>query len=156
MRTALPLFLVAVLVGGPGCIGSDYEGASTNPGKQEGATPEGAGDAPLPPEVVGSPKEDELTEEFGIFVARSSGADADGTRKKPFATIAVGLQRAKELGKRLYVCAETFEEAVTAERGIPMIGGLDCSAPTWKTKRDALTKIVAPSSPALRATNIDV
>ncbi len=109
----------------------------------------------LPPPVTGTPTENELTEEFGVFVTTAGTADGEGTRTSPLASIQAGIERAKEQGKRVYVCGETFKEALTLARGVPLIGGLDCSTFVWK-KGNTRTRIEAPSSPALDANGIDV
>ena len=65
------------------------------------------------PPLVGSPSVDELTEKFGVFVATTGSADGDGTRAKPFATIAAGIERVKDLKLRVYVCSGVYKEAIT-------------------------------------------
>ncbi len=109
---------------------------------------------PAPP-VDGAPIEDQLTEKFGVFVSPTGAQDGDGTRAKPLATIAAGLERAIAERKRLYVCTGTFKEPVKVVKGIAIIGGLDCSRPDWKPS-GGRTTIASPTSPAVIAEDIDV
>lgn len=98
--------------------------------------------------------ENEITESYGVFVSPQGAQDGDGTRTKPLATIAAGLERAVAEKKRLYVCVGTFKEAVKVVNGIPIVGGLDCSRADWKPN-GARTRIESPASPALVAEAID-
>lgn len=109
---------------------------------------------PAPHEVKGTPTESELVEALGVFVTVEGSDDGDGSRAHPFHTLAKGIAAGKELGKRVYVCSGTFEEAVAIEDGVPMVGGLDCaSASEWKVGTGR-TRIEAPSSPAVRAEGV--
>jgi hypothetical protein len=73
----------------------------------------------------------------------------DGTRAHPFPTIQAGIDFAKSSKRRVYVCAESYAEAITVADGISIFGNLSCAG-TWSvsTKR-ALVK--APASPAVTA-----
>ena len=72
-----------------------------------------------------------IKDECGYFV-RSTGNDAnEGTTKgKPFATITRAIEAAKAERKPIYLCAETFTEAVEIPKGIELYGGLNCAA-SW-------------------------
>ncbi|MGK4006747.1 hypothetical protein WMF31_29265 [Sorangium sp. So ce1036] len=56
-------------------------------------------------------------------------------------TLAHAIELAAERGRRVYACAETFEEAITVEEGVALYGGLDCTAHwSWDgSKRTTLT-----------------
>ncbi|WP_437732380.1 PGRS family protein [Sorangium sp. So ce1335] len=64
----------------------------------------------------------------GVFVS-SSGSDGNpATKEAPVKTLGEALLRAEESGKRrVYACAEAFEEAVEVTRGVTIYGGLDCT-----------------------------
>jgi hypothetical protein len=123
-----------------------------DPTDQPPVPPNGSG--PKAPAVVGTPDNDELTDAFGIFVAPSGDPGNDGSLARPIDTIAGGIKAAKQVGKRVYICAGTYHEQIEVEDSISVIGGLDCGLPThWKTS--ALhSRIEAPKSPALVAKNI--
>lgn len=130
-------------------------------GTEEAETPAGPpptaaapGEA-APPIVDGSGVENQLTESFGVFVSPTGAQDGDGTRARPLATIAAGLERAIAERKRLYVCSGTFKEAVKVVKGIAIVGGLDCARPDWKPS-GGRTRIESPTSPALVAEDVDV
>ena len=134
--------------------------AEENAGKEgpDGTVAEADGGSaapPLPKPIEGTPKVDELTEAFGVFVAPHGVAGNDGSRSKPLPSLAAARELAKAKSKRIYVCQGSFKEAIVIERGIPMIGGLDCTAPIWK-QTGARTRIEAPSSPAITAYDVDV
>jgi hypothetical protein len=105
------------------------------------------------PRQDGAPAGEELTENFGVFVATSGAPNAEGTRAQPLASIQAGLERAKATGKRLYVCSGTYKESVTFQNGTSMTGGFDCVGTAW-TRSGARSKIESPTSPALRAIDI--
>jgi hypothetical protein len=94
------------------------------------------------------------SEKYGVFVAPGAPQDADGSRAKPFGSIAAGLEKAVASSKRLYVCTGVFKEAVKVARGISMVGGLDCSRPIWAPS-GTRTRIESPTSPAIVAEDID-
>ncbi len=148
---AFSIFLAACGVFGSSDDASEIP-APPEPGRpQESVAPPEAKAPPLP----GKPKDDEINEGFGVFVSASAAEGGDGTRAKPYRTIAAGLDEAVKQRKRLYVCTGTFEEAVKIRNGIPMVGGFDCTAPAW-TLSGARTTVKSPASPAIVAEDIDV
>jgi hypothetical protein len=68
----------------------------------------------------------EIDESFGVFVRADAKPGGDGTRVRPFATIA---------------------------DGVSMVGGLDCSVAKWALG-NARSRIESPSSPAITASSI--
>jgi hypothetical protein len=70
-----------------------------------------------------------VRDDCGLFVSSSKGDDNDGSNDKPYATIAKALA-SPESGP-IYLCAETFAEAVHIKSGRKIYGGLDC-AKDWK------------------------
>ena len=109
-------------------------------------------DAPPPPDAT--PPASEITEKFGYFVTEKGNDESgDGSRAKPFKTIGKGLEKAKVDGKRIYVCAGKYIEALTLEDGVSMIGGYDCSQPEWSNSAKK-SRVESPTSPAVRAKDI--
>ena len=119
------------------------------------ATParDDGGDAPKAPPVGGPATPSELTDALGVFVSPAGSASADGTHANPLATIQAGIDQAKRVGKRVYVCAGTFREALVLADSISVIGGLDCTNNEWRVG-SGVSRIESPSSPAIRATDI--
>ncbi len=160
-----PRVLLAVLVlaaAATACGASETETGSppppATPAPGRPNDPAATPPAPPPaPPLDGTPVADEINESFGIFVATSGSASGDGSRKAPLSTIKDGLARAKAAGKRLYVCEGTYAETIKIEKGIGMVGGFDCSTDPmlWK-KTPKSSRVDAPSSPAITATDIDV
>jgi hypothetical protein len=105
------------------------------------------------PPLDGAPDGSELTEELGVFVAEHGTDDGDGSRTRPLRSIQKGIDMAKAAGKRVYVCAGEYREALVLADGLPLVGDLACSDSTWTTG-DARARIVAPTSPAVRANAI--
>lgn len=139
-----------------GCSAFDAagdEGAGTSlPGRENG--PSGAnGETPKAPPLGGPADASELTNELGVFVASSGSRTGAGTRDRPIDTIQAAIDLAKRVGKRVYVCGGTYEEAITVADSISIIGGLDCRANEWRSG-GPITRIVSPSSPAMRAADI--
>ena len=94
----------------------------------DGGLPEGA-----PPPAVGTPANNELTNEFGVFVTATAAAGGDGTMDHPFATISAGIERVKDLKLRVYVCAGTYKESLTLVNAVSVISALSCDGGVWKT-----------------------
>jgi hypothetical protein len=113
-----------------------------------GGLPEGA-----PPPAVGTPANNELTNEFGVFVTASAPTGGDGTMAHPFATISAGIERVKDLKLRVYVCAGLYRESLTLVNAVSVVGSLGCENGAWHTG-GAATHLEAPTSPALRAKEI--
>ncbi len=146
----------ALVVGACSSSGGDPS-SSSNP--TEGASPTAAvdaganADAPKAKPVTGTPVSDEITEQYGVFVSPQGSDKGAGTRASTLATVQAGIDRGKELGKRVYVCTGTYKEALTLADSVSVIGGLSCGSATWKTGA-APSALEAPTSPAVRAKDI--
>ncbi len=164
-RTVVASSLLVLLVGSIGvACGSD---TAEMPAIPDGSAPTSTTPPPPPPveaggdaadagELVGLPppppaKQDEVTDDFGIFVSKGAAAGGDGTRAKPFTTISEGLDKAETVKKRLYVCAGTYPEAVILRNGVSIIGNLKCVDPSKWEISEARTTVVSPTSPAVTA-----
>jgi len=116
----------------------------TGPGGPGGGGGNGPGDACVPgPDGTGA----DLTDECGIFVALSGDDMNGGTTGAPVASIAraIDLAAAGE-AKRVYACAEEFQEAVSVPAGISIYGGLDCASGSWKYIGDMTKTKVLPDA----------
>lgn len=113
----------------------------------------GVVDGPKAPPVGGPAAQNELTDELGVFVASNGFDGADGTHGQPLATIQAGIDKAKTVGKRVYVCAGTYTQALVLADSISVIGGLDCTKFEWRTG-SGVSRIESPTSPAILAKNI--
>ena len=122
------------------------------PAVEPGADP--GKEAPPPEPVTGVPGENELTEQFGVFVVEGGAQGAPGTRAEPLGSVQAAIDKAKANFRRVYVCAGTFNEALTMVSGVSVIGGYGCASSKWSPS-DKRTRVVAPTSPALQARNID-
>lgn len=132
--------------GGPAATSERPEQA---PGADGGRAEGRPAEPPAPPA-----KAEEVTEQYGVFVAKDGTAENPGTRKSPLASIAEGIAKAKADKKgRVYVCEGTYVESLELESGVSIVGGLDCSGSTWKLT-DKRSTLEAPSSPAVRAVGI--
>lgn len=113
--------------GGPGGMGGMNGGSACIPG------PEGTGE--------------ELTDECGIFVAKSGDDMNGGSTGAPVASLAKAVELAAAgAAKRVYACAEEFTEAVSVPAGVSIYGGLDCASGTWKYVGDTTKTVFAPAA----------
>jgi hypothetical protein len=139
---------------GCGVFGADEPSA---PNEAEPSMPERndapAAETPTAPAVGGPASTSELTDALGIFVSLDGQATADGTHDRPLNTIQAGIDKAKAAGKRVYVCTGAFQEALVIASSISVIGGLDCTNNEWHVGA-ARTRVVSPTSPAVRASSI--
>ena len=139
----LPLLLIAC----GGFSGESDPGANGNPLPDAGVAQD-----PKAPPVPGKPQTSDLVESLGVFVTNAGSATPDGTRARPYPSIQQGIDAAKKVGKRVYVCAGSYPEALVLADSISVIGGLDCSKPEWVVGApDARSKVVSPTSPAITA-----
>ncbi|AUX29967.1 uncharacterized protein SOCE836_020620 [Sorangium cellulosum] len=94
-----------------------------------GETPPALPASPCDGDPATSPAKDGC----GVFVARHGDDASDGTREAPVRTLRRAVEKATEPGgtRRVYACAEDFEEAVTLPSGVAIWGGRDCGAEAW-------------------------
>lgn len=151
------LFGTFVLLAGCSVFGGSDGDSEPTPTPAPAPTASNTEEPALPPEAPppvegGTPKEDELTEKFGLFVSLIGTPDGDGTRDKPLSSISAAIDKAKASAKRVYVCKGTYNEAIVVANAVSVIGGFDC-ATKW-VATDARSKIISPTIPALRASEI--
>ncbi|WP_437735801.1 hypothetical protein [Sorangium sp. So ce1335] len=81
----------------------------------------------------GDPATSPAKDGCGVFVARHGDDASGGTRHAPVGTLRRAVEKASEPGgtRRVYACAEDFEEAVTLPSGVALWGGRDCGAEAW-------------------------
>jgi hypothetical protein len=99
-----------------------------------------------------SPDEDEcvVTEEYGIFVSPTGDDDlGNGTRSRPYATLAKAIGEATSRDKRVYACADggSYEESVgidASASGIGMFGGFSCNDWSYGTSRQSRVTSATP------------
>lgn len=99
------------------------------------------------------PPIDELTETYGIFVSLAGSSDGEGTRAAPLSSIGAGIAKAKQEGKRVYVCKGTYAEAIELKSGVSVFGGYACTT-KWERKDGEYSRVEAPTSPAVRAKDV--
>ena len=89
----------------------------------------------------------EVPAECGVWVSASLGDDAnDGTPDAPVATLAHAAVKATHGRRRVYACAETFEEAVIWPAGMALHGGFDCTDLDWRyLGQPTWTVVTAPA-----------
>ncbi|WP_434046251.1 MULTISPECIES: hypothetical protein [Sorangium] len=85
-----------------------------------------------------------------MFVSTTGSDDGAGTPDAPVKTLAQAIQLAAqkedETARRVYACAERFEEVVTVTAGVTIHGGLDCKA-NWRW--DGEKKTILTTSPGV-------
>lgn len=156
MRLTIGLVAWMALATGCGVFGTSADEAAPAAAQPAPAPPPRKDEPgpPKPPSLQGTPTESDLVESRGVFVTEKGSDDGDGTRLRPFGSIAKGIAQGRASGKHVYVCQGTFHEAITLEDGIAVIGGLDCSrAEEWKAGAGR-SRLEAPASPAVRAANV--
>ncbi|WP_437710371.1 hypothetical protein WMF45_36595 [Sorangium sp. So ce448] len=94
-----------------------------------GETPPALPASPCDGDPATSPAKDGC----GVFVARRGDDASDGTREAPVRTLQRAVEQASKPGgtRRVYACAEDFEEAVTLPSGVAIWGGRDCATEAW-------------------------
>ncbi|WP_437764232.1 PGRS family protein [Sorangium sp. So ce281] len=88
--------------------------------KQDGGPPVGC---------VPSENASAVDDGCGVFVSTSGSDENAATKEAPVKTLAAALALAEQNGtRRVYACAETFEEAVEVTGSVTIYGGLDCAS----------------------------
>ncbi|WP_207217624.1 PGRS family protein [Sorangium cellulosum] len=81
-----------------------------------------------PADCVPSENADAVDDACGVFVS-SSGSDGNAaTKEAPLKTLGAALARAEKGKRRVYACAERFDEAVEVAGSVTIYGGLDCAS----------------------------
>jgi hypothetical protein len=141
--------------------GGNHDGGADAAHVEDSSAPQDAGDAGSVHvcNPAASPTVDTcvLTNAIGIFASSSLGSDAtgDGTMAAPYATAGQAISVAKAKGKRVFLCAEPYSEAISFVSGVSVFGGLDCSQPAW-TVAATRAHFAPAQSPAAVATGISV
>ena len=88
----------------------------------------GGGTGGTPINCVPSDGKDPVAESCGVFVSSSFGVDDQakdrGGKAKPFKSIGAALMKVDVA--RVYVCAESFSEAVVVSSAVELYGAVDC------------------------------
>ncbi|WP_437711864.1 PGRS family protein [Sorangium sp. So ce448] len=110
--------------------------------------PDGDGGS-TPSSCVPSAAGDEIADTCGVFVSTGGDDENAGAKSAPVKTLAAALALAEQSRtRRVYACAETFEEAVEVKSGVTLFGGLDC-ANGWTWIGEEKKTIVAPGVEAI-------
>ena len=94
-------------------------------GESAGAGASTSGSNPLDTACYPAEGKEAVSDGCGVFVSAKLGDDSggDGSKAKPFRTLAKALQR----GDVLYTCTGApFDEALTVDADVMFFGGLDC------------------------------
>ncbi|WP_441288190.1 hypothetical protein ACSRUE_40330 [Sorangium sp. KYC3313] len=82
----------------------------------------------------------------GVFVSATGSDESDGSPDAPVKTLAEALRRAALIedkgARRVYACAQTFNESLTVTAGVTLYGGLDCDA-NWQWREAKKTILTA-------------
>ena len=135
--------LVVVLAGvlcAPGAVGCSHTCADTYmcySSDFEVSCPDDPAEAPAA----------DVPAECGVWVSASLGDDAnDGSPRAPVATLAQAAAKAVHRRRRVYACAETFDEVVTWPAAVGLHGGFDCTDLDWRyVGNPTLTEVAAPA-----------
>lgn len=90
-----------------------------------------------------------INDTCGIFVSASAEPGGNGTKAKPFKSLAEGIAEAKKETFRVYACADgVYAERVELPAGVSVFGGFLCASGDWKYDTAARATI-HPAAPGL-------
>lgn len=93
-----------------------------------------------------------LSEGVAIFVSAAGDDSAAGTKAAPVRSIAKGLDLATTKQRpRVYVCAGSYDQAVTVKAPVSILGGVSCD---WRYSADAKVLLAPPKGIALRVASV--
>lgn len=128
---------------GPLCNDADNDGFTTCEGDCDDSDPTSY---PGGVEICGDNADndcnmvaDDTCNGFGTFVSALTGDDSNpGTQTMPVRTIAAGIQRALTIGggPDVYVAQGQYDEKVTLQEDVSLLGGYDCAAQPCTWTRD--------------------
>jgi hypothetical protein len=75
---------------------------------------------------VPSENPDALDEKCGVWISHKGRDGNAGLKDAPVKTLTEALERVWYKGRRIYACAETFDEELLVPAGYSVYGGLDC------------------------------
>ncbi|HEY1955693.1 MAG TPA: hypothetical protein VGH28_08770 [Polyangiaceae bacterium] len=165
MRTRIGLGFAALFLATAACSNSIFVGSDAGGDEDGGVVPvNGGGDASSPVDAAPPPNCDTtklptddkcvVNDAEGIFVSRSMGkAGGNGSQESPLASLDAAITMAKQAGRRVYACAETYPEQVHFADGVSMFGYFVCGS-AWTIDTSKHAKVAAPASPAASAANI--
>jgi hypothetical protein len=128
------------------CEPSPVGGNGGEAGNAGGGGSGGEGGGP-PAGCIPSENDEPVADSCGVFVSSSKGTTgAEGTKEAPVSTIAEALSVAN--GKPIYLCAESFDEAVVMDAGTDVFGALNCDddwsyAPSTKSQVNGPENVIA-------------
>jgi hypothetical protein len=99
-----------------------------------------------------------IDESYGVFVSPLGDDESgDGSRDKPYATLAVAIEQASTNDRRVYACADggAYREGPMLEApasGLELFGGFSCS--DWSYDTDLKSEVLSPYSRALRVIGV--
>jgi hypothetical protein len=145
--------------GGTGGTPATGGGAGEAGGGGEGGLG-GAGAGTPQCDPTKTPSEDTcvITEDYGVFVSGAGDdIDGNGSRSRPYATLAKAISKAKSSGKRLYACADGGSYAETLDlgatvSGLELYGGFACDGWTYST--NAKSRIAGGTPLGLHIENV--
>lgn len=135
--------------GSGGATGTGGAGGTGGAAGSGGATGTGgAGGGPTPVGCVPSDGQRWSADATcGVFVSATAADGGDGSPDAPVKTLAEAIQRAAQIedeeARRVYACAQTFNESLTVAAGITLYGGLDCDD-HWQWGEANKTTLTAP------------
>ncbi|WP_437709312.1 PGRS family protein [Sorangium sp. So ce448] len=97
-----------------------------------------------PTDCVPSEGRDAVADECGVFVSATGDDVNAATKEAPVKTLSAALSLAeKNETRRVYACAETFDEAVEVAGTVTIYGGLDCANGWGWVGREKKTTLTA-------------
>lgn len=150
--TAITLLLAAGFVAGWGCV-DHLDDCLWNGeclvGTRGAGGGGGGGGGTIDPGCVPSENAKPIASICGVYVSSSLGDDgAAGTQSAPVRTLGQALALAKQQGKPVYACAETFAEALKVDAGSVIYGGLSCASGWLYVGASTKTAIEPAADPA--------
>jgi hypothetical protein len=98
-----------------------------------------------------------IDEAYGVFVSPTGNDSEDGTRAKPYRTLAKAFTEAVGTGKRVYACGDggTFPETITIGAsldGLSVFGGFHCS--DWSYDTAMKSKVASADATAWKVSEL--
>lgn len=134
------VLVVGTLFGGAAC-------GDSVPAEKPGTATDDAGSPAVSP-CVETPTDPKCVDDTSaLFVSKTGTSGGEGTRANPVNTVGIALQKIDAKRRRIYICEGTYEEDVafnSAQNGVSLIGGVDCS---WNAKAGAKPVLGGSANP---------
>ncbi len=90
-----------------------------------------------------------------VFASAAANGNGNGTAAAPYNSLQKAINLAAATNRRVLACADAdFQEAIILANNVTVLGAFHCASNNWQFAAGLRARVVAPTSPAVRAVNV--